>query len=90
VPNVLRESLACGTPFVASRVGGVAEIAQGTRCRMVPAEDAVALAEALVASLGEAKEAKEGREQAVPVNLLTWEQSSEKLLRVVLAGRTAR
>jgi peptidoglycan/xylan/chitin deacetylase (PgdA/CDA1 family) len=53
VPNVLRESLACGTPFVASRVGGIPEIADGAANRLVPAEDPAALAEAIGASLRE-------------------------------------
>lgn len=47
VPNALRESLACGTPFVASRVGGIPEIAGMTRCKLVPPDDAAALAEAI-------------------------------------------
>jgi glycosyltransferase involved in cell wall biosynthesis len=47
VPNVLREALACGTPFVASRVGGIPELAEGDANRLVPPEDPEALAEAL-------------------------------------------
>jgi teichuronic acid biosynthesis glycosyltransferase TuaC len=47
IPNVLRESLASGTPFVASRVGGIPEIAHlGVSC-LVPAGDAEKLADAL-------------------------------------------
>jgi glycosyltransferase involved in cell wall biosynthesis len=46
IPNVLRESLACGTPFVATRVGGIADIAT-PECALVPPGDPLALAEAL-------------------------------------------
>ena len=36
LPNVLRESLACGTPFVASDVGGISEIAGPESSILVP------------------------------------------------------
>lgn len=47
IPNVLREALACGRPFVATRVGGIPEIAQRSYSRLVPPGDAEALAELL-------------------------------------------
>jgi glycosyltransferase involved in cell wall biosynthesis len=47
IPNVLRESLACGTPFVASRVGGIPEIADDPANRLVPPGNPTALAEAI-------------------------------------------
>lgn len=46
IPNVLLEGLACGTPFVASNVGGVAELIE-PQSRMVPPGDPTALARAL-------------------------------------------
>ena len=51
VPNVLLESVACGTPFVASNVGGIAEIPQTGSSLLVPAGDAVQLASAVRVSL---------------------------------------
>ncbi len=51
IPNVLLESMACGTPFVATRVGGVPEIADPSVDRLVPAGDPPALASALSAAL---------------------------------------
>jgi glycosyltransferase involved in cell wall biosynthesis len=47
VPNVLLEAAASGTPFVASRVGGIPEIAHLGASRLVPAGDMAALADAL-------------------------------------------
>ncbi len=47
VPNVLMESITCGTPFVASDVGGVAEIADSRHDRLVPPASPVALADAI-------------------------------------------
>jgi glycosyltransferase involved in cell wall biosynthesis len=47
-PNVLLESLACGTPVVASRVGGTPEIVRdGVDGLLVPYGDTRALAQAL-------------------------------------------
>jgi glycosyltransferase involved in cell wall biosynthesis len=51
VPNVLLEAAACGTPFVASRVGGIPEIAHLGPSRLVPPGDVESLATALKASL---------------------------------------
>ncbi len=47
VPNVLMESIACGTPFVASDVGGIPEIADSRHDRLVPPASPVALADAI-------------------------------------------
>ena len=42
MPNVLLESLACGTPFVATRVGGAGEILDGTEYgRLVDRREAI-------------------------------------------------
>jgi glycosyltransferase involved in cell wall biosynthesis len=51
VPNVLLESIASGTPFVATRVGGIAEIADPVLDRLVAPGDPAALADAIVDAL---------------------------------------
>jgi glycosyltransferase involved in cell wall biosynthesis len=53
VPNVLREAHACGTPFVASRVGGIPEIAAEGLDQLIPLDDPAALAEAMARALSE-------------------------------------
>lgn len=53
VPVVLLEAIACGTPIVASRVGGIPEIAHLGDSRLVPAGDTAALAEAIRAGIAD-------------------------------------
>jgi glycosyltransferase involved in cell wall biosynthesis len=51
VPNVLMEAMACGTPFVATRVGAIPAIADGFYDRLVPPKNPSLLAEAIVDSV---------------------------------------
>jgi glycosyltransferase involved in cell wall biosynthesis len=47
IPNVLREAMCCGRPFVATRVGGIPEISPPECSRLVERGDVSALAAAL-------------------------------------------
>lgn len=51
LPNVLRESLACGRPFASVNVGGISEIGDDTCRILTPAGDADQLADAMSAIL---------------------------------------
>lgn len=51
LPTVLLEALASGTPFVASRVGGIPELANLGPCRLVRPDDPGRLAEAIRLSI---------------------------------------
>jgi len=48
VPNVVLEAMSCGTPVVASRVGGIPEVLPEFAGILVPAREPAALAEALL------------------------------------------
>ena len=68
VPNVLLEAAACGLPFVASRVGGIPEIAALGASRLVPSERPAALAAAIsdmLADPGPPGEGPRDRHEAV-------------------------
>jgi glycosyltransferase involved in cell wall biosynthesis len=78
VPNVLRESLACGTPFVASRVGGIPELTSAAWGRLVPPGDPSALAGELERALAAGAPAGQPgfRESS-------WAASAENLVRTL-------
>ena len=63
VPNVLLESIACGTPFVASRVGSIPEIADDQRDRLVTPERPEELARAVVDVLDAGRTSERGSYQ---------------------------
>jgi teichuronic acid biosynthesis glycosyltransferase TuaC len=79
LPNVLRESLACGTPFVASDVGGIKEIAHPDHSLLVPPEDPDALALAIEHALS-----RWGTEQArVHQSFQSWDDSATSLIQIL-------
>ena len=88
LPNVLRESHACGTRFVASRVGGIAEIAREGLDRLTAPGDARDLADALCDVLSRAGASFT---PPPPTDAVSWEESADSLV-TVLAGlaRTRR
>jgi glycosyltransferase involved in cell wall biosynthesis len=83
LPNVLRESVACGTPFVASRVGGIPEIADPALDRLVPPEEPGALADAMADAL-----AARGNRPARRYRPQTWSESADCLVELVTGTRS--
>jgi glycosyltransferase involved in cell wall biosynthesis len=75
VPNVLLEASACGRPFVATRVGGIPEIAHEATSRLVEPGDSDAVARAIVEILGFGP--------VTPISLPSWNESVIRLTEIL-------
>jgi teichuronic acid biosynthesis glycosyltransferase TuaC len=84
LPNVLRESLACGTPWVSTNVGSVQEIAAADHSIIVPIGDSSALADGILQSLEPLY--KNG---AAAYRAKTWSDTAAKLQRILSGDRGA-
>jgi len=88
IPNVLREAMCCGKPFVATRVGGIPEISSPEISRIVDVGDVPELARALREML--AAPPRVDQRMTAPY-VITWDQSAamiDSLLhKVVTAER---
>ncbi len=83
IPNVLLEASACGTPWIATDVGGTRELlaAEDAPHRLVPPENPMALARAIVGALD--------RPRAAELPAASWEESASDLARALASMRDA-
>jgi teichuronic acid biosynthesis glycosyltransferase TuaC len=82
-PNVLLESLACGTPVVATKVGGVPEVIMSPEHGILVEPDAAALARGLESALTQ----KWNREAIVTyTRSRTWNEVAREVEAVLKAG----
>jgi len=79
-PNVVLESLACGTPVVASRVGAVPDIFAPECGILVPPADSVALAAALREAIGRTWERETIRRRVAG---FSWRANAQRLYAAI-------
>jgi glycosyltransferase involved in cell wall biosynthesis len=89
-PNVLREAMCCGKPFVATRVGGIPEISSPDVSRLVNAGDVKSLAVALREMLDSPPKV----DPRIPAShVISWDQSAARidgLFRGAIAAKRAQ
>lgn len=81
VPNVLLESMACGTPVVATNVGGIPEVVNSNCGLLTEPGDVDALAQALDDALEENWNQKRIHQHATG---FSWEENTRKMLNMFL------
>lgn len=78
VPNVLLEAIASGTPWVATQVGGIPEIADPVLHRLVSPRQPAELAETIRNSLQGERSTQRPR-----VEPLSWKESADEVARII-------
>ena len=76
IPNVLRESIACGCPIVSTRVGGIPEIAHRDAGILVEPGDPEALADALATMLNNPRSSDQVCSTAIHQ---TWAKTAQEM-----------
>jgi glycosyltransferase involved in cell wall biosynthesis len=89
IPNVLLESIACGTPFVASNVGGIPEIADPYQDRLVASCDPDALADAIDSQLMKAAKIARKPRRFEPSSMAQSASKLSSILQFVQTGKMA-
>ena len=83
LPNTLRESVACGTPFVSTDVGSVRELADERLGLLIPTDDPKALSEGIVSMLAQITEYP-----PEPPEPRTWDDRATEIVEILNACRT--